>query len=186
METCSKESDWSLCQTSFGRMSCCKGLNDENYKDDFQSLQSAIDQLPELDVSPEEREQARRVLETLFLWVMSLPDNLRDGMTALEVAEAAWLMDDAIGRDASSRASADEARARRLSGARLRRRRGTAKRLSSIRTRPPLLRITLSALFGPLKKKAKEEIKIQDLKWVESLVLATAGYHKGGTGGSRG
>ena len=45
---------------------------------------------------PEEREQARRVLETLFLWVLSLPDNLRDGMTAQEVAEAAWLMDEAV------------------------------------------------------------------------------------------
>ena len=68
-----------------------KGLNHELYKDDFQGLQGAIDQLTDLDVSPEERQQARRVLETLFLWVLSLPDNLRDGMTAQEVAEAAWL-----------------------------------------------------------------------------------------------
>src|SRR5205814_7084405 len=39
-----------------------KGLNHEHYRDDFQSLQSAIEQLPELDVAPEERDQARRVL----------------------------------------------------------------------------------------------------------------------------
>ena len=65
-------------------------------------MQGAIDQLSDLDVSPDEREQARRVLETLFLWVMSLPDNLRDGMTTQDVAEAAWLMDDAVGSEAQA------------------------------------------------------------------------------------
>ena len=50
--------------------------------------------------------------------------------------------------------------------------------MSSILTKPPLLRTILSAYFGPLKKKAKEEIKIQDLKWAESLFWQLADITK--------
>jgi hypothetical protein len=77
-----------------------KGLNHEFYRDDYQGLQTSIEQLSDLGGSPEEHQQARRVLETLFLWAMSLLDTLRDGLTAQEVAETAWLMDDALGANA--------------------------------------------------------------------------------------
>ena len=155
---CSKESGSSLCQTSFARMSCCKGLNDEHYKDDFQSLQGAIDQLPDLDVSPEEREQARRVLETLFLWVMSLPDNLRDGMTALEVAEAAWLMDDAVGAEAQ----AEHLLTKLVQGGfpvRTEKKTRDGKEVVVYSYETSVAQDNPARVFGPLKKKAKEEMK---------------------------
>jgi hypothetical protein len=38
----------------------------------------------------------------LYLWGVSLPENLRDGLTAQEVAEAAWLSDDAVGATAQA------------------------------------------------------------------------------------
>ena len=145
-----------------------KGLSHESYRDDFHSLQGAIDQLPDLEMSPEEREQARRVLETLFLWVMSLPDNLRDGMTAVDVAEAAWLMDDAVG----ATAQAEHLLTMLLQGgfpvrADKKTREGKDVVVYSYET--SVAQDNPVRIFGPLKKKAKEEIKIQDLKWTESL-----------------
>jgi len=40
--------------------------------------------------------------ESDSLWGVSLPDNLRDGLTAQETAEAAWLSDDAVGATAQA------------------------------------------------------------------------------------
>lgn len=145
-----------------------KGLNHENYKDDFQSLQSAIDLLPELDVAPEEREQTRRVLEALFLWAMSLPDNLRDGMTAVEVSEVAWLMDDAIG----ATAQAEHLLTKLVQGGfpvRGEKKTRDGKEVVVYSYETSVAQDNPVRLFGPLKKKAKEETTIQDLKWVESL-----------------
>ena len=79
-----------------------KGLNHEHYRDAYLNLQGATEQLPELEVGPEEREQCKSILQTLLLWVVSLPDNLRDGLTAQEVAEASWLHDDAVGATAQA------------------------------------------------------------------------------------
>ena len=45
---------------------------------------------------------ARPFFKRLLLWALSLPDNLRDGLTAQEVAEAAWLQDDAVGATAQA------------------------------------------------------------------------------------
>ena len=145
-----------------------KGLNHEQYRDDFQSLQGAIDQLPELDVSPEEREQATRVMETLFLWGMSLPHNLRDGMTAQEVAEAAWLMDDAVG----ATAQAEHLLTKLVQGgfpvrAENKTRDGKGVVVYSYET--SVAQDNPVRHFGPLKKKAKEDTRAQDLKWTESL-----------------
>ena len=53
--------------------------------------------LAEFNLGADESEQARRILATLFLQAISLPENLRDGLIAQEVAEAAWLADDAVG-----------------------------------------------------------------------------------------
>ena len=145
-----------------------KGLNDEHYRSDFQSLQSAIEQLTELDVSPDEREQARRVLETLFLWVMSLPDNLRDGMTALDVAEAAWLMDDAIGAESQ----AEHLLTKLVQGGypvRTEKKTRDGKEVVVYSYETAVAQDNPARFFGPLKKKAKEDTKLQDEKWVEAL-----------------
>ncbi|MCY2987031.1 MAG: hypothetical protein NTY19_04085 [Planctomycetota bacterium] len=145
-----------------------KGLNHEQYRDDFQGLQGALEQLPELDVAPEEREQARRVLETLFLWVLSLPDNLRDGLTAQEVAEAAWLMDEAV--DPATQASHILNKLTQ-SGFPLRAEKKTrdGKELDVYSYETSVTQINPLRHFSPLKKKAKEDLKSQDAKWVESL-----------------
>jgi len=74
-----------------------KGLNSELFRDKSQNLHAAIEQLAELELAPEERDQARRILETLFLQAISVPENIRDGLTAQELAEAAWLSDLAVG-----------------------------------------------------------------------------------------
>lgn len=145
-----------------------KGLGHESYRDDFHSLQGAIEQLPDLDISPDEREQARRVLETLFLWVMSLPDNLRDGLTAVDVAEAAWLMDDAVG----ATAQAEHLLTKLLQGGfpvRADKKTRDGKDVVVYSYETSVAQDNPVRIFGPLKKKAKEEIKIQDLKWTESL-----------------
>lgn len=145
-----------------------KGLNHEHYRDDLQSLQGALDQLPELDVAPEEREQARRVLETLFLWVMSLPDNLRDGMTAQEVAEAAWLMDDAVGPEPQ----AEHLLTKLVQGGfpiRTEKKTRDGKEIDVYSYETSVAQSNPAKHFGPLKKRAKEDLKSQDQKWVESL-----------------
>ncbi len=145
-----------------------KGLNHEQYRDDFQGLQGAIEQLPELDVAPEEREQARRVLETLFLWVLSLPDNLRDGLTGQEVAEAAWLMDEAV--DPTTQAEHILGKLTQ-SGFPIRVEKKTrdGKESDVYSYETSVTQVNPVRHFIPLKKKAKEDIKTQDLKWVESL-----------------
>ena len=79
-----------------------KGLNHEHYRDAYLNLQGAVEELTQLEVGPEEREQCKIVLQTLLLWVLSLPENLRDGLTAQELAEAAWLHDDAVGAQAQA------------------------------------------------------------------------------------
>jgi hypothetical protein len=145
-----------------------KGLNHEHFRDDYQNLQGALEHLPELDVAPEEREEAKRVLETLFLWGISLPQNLRDGLIAQEVAEAAWLSDDAVGATAQA-----EHLLERLvqSGFPVRADRKTreGKEVTVFSYESTSGQENPVKYFAPLKKKAKEDTKGQDLKWVESL-----------------
>jgi hypothetical protein len=146
----------------------CKGLNHEQYRNDFMSLQVAIDQLPELNVSPGEQAQARRVLETLFLWVMSLPDNLRDGMTSQEIAEAAWLMDDAVG----ATAQAEHLLTSLVQSGfpvRVEKKTRDGKEVALYTYETSVAQDNPVRYFGPLKKKAKEDLKAQDCKWTESL-----------------
>lgn len=145
-----------------------KGLNHEFYRDDFQGLQTAIEQLSEMDGSPEEHDQARRVLETLFLWAMSLPDNLRDGLTTQEVAEAAWLMD----LDVGATAQAEHLLTKLLQdGFPIRSTKKTrdGKEVVVYSYETAAAQDNPGKFFAPLKKKAKEDLKGQNLKWVESL-----------------
>ena len=145
-----------------------KGLNHEHFRDDYQNLQGALEHLPELDVAPEEREQARRVLETLFLWGISLPPNLRDGLIAQEVAEAAWLSDDAVGATAQAEHLLDKLV---QSGFPVRADKKTreGKEVAVYSYEGTSGQENPVKFFAPLKKKAKEDAKAQDAKWVESL-----------------
>ena len=145
-----------------------KGLNSEHYRDAYLNLQGAIEQLAELDVGPEEKEQFKVVLQTLLLWVLSLPDNLRDGLTAQEVAEAAWLHDDAVGAQAQAEHLLDLLISNGFPV-----RKDTKQRdgkdiavysyeLTATQAQP-------SKFFSPLKKKYNQDFKRQDEKWGESL-----------------
>jgi hypothetical protein len=145
-----------------------KGLNHEVYKESYQNLQGTVEQISTLDVSPEERDQAHRILETLFLWAISLPDNLRDGLTSQEVAEAAWLADEAVG----AKDQAEHLLEKLLqNGFPVREEKKTREgktvavysyELSAAQANPV-------KYFAPLKKKSKEDVKAQNDKWLESL-----------------
>ena len=117
---------------------------------------------------PRNAEQARRVLETLFLWILSLPDNLRDGMTAQEVAEAAWLMDDAV----DPATQAEHILSKLVQGGfpvKSENKTRDGKEISVYSYETSATEDHPVRHFGPLKKKAKEDIAAQDAKWVESL-----------------
>jgi hypothetical protein len=154
-----------------------KGLNHEFYRDDYQGLQTSIEQLADLGGSPEEHEQAKRVLETLFLWAMSLPDTLRDGLTAQEVAEAAWLMDDALGANAQA-----EHLLTKLvqNGYPIRAAKKTrdSKEVVVYSYETSAAQDNPGKHFAPLKKKAKEDVNGQNAKWIESLFWQLADINK--------
>ena len=145
-----------------------KGLNHEVYKESYQNLQGTVEQFSTLDVSPEERDQAHRILETLFLWAVSLPDNLRDGLTAQEVAEAAWLADEAVGATAQAEHLLEKLV---QNGFPVRGEKKTreGKAISVYSYELSAAQANPVKYFAPLKKKAKEDTKAQDNKWLESL-----------------
>lgn len=145
-----------------------KGLNSELFRDKSQNLQAAVEQLGELELAPEERDQARRILETLFLQAISVPENIRDGLTAQEVAEAAWLADDAVGATGQAEHLLDVL----ISGGspirqEKKSRGGTEVTVFSYET--TALKQNPSTIFGPLKKKFKDDTAAQEAKWLESL-----------------
>jgi len=145
-----------------------KGLTHEHYREAYQNLLGSLDQLPQVDLAPEERAQAERVMETLFLWGISLPENLRDGLTAQEVAEAAWLSDDAVG----STAQAEMLLGKLVqNGFPLRQDKKTrdGKEVAVFSYEGSAAQETPAKYFAPLKKKAKEDLKGQDAKWLDSL-----------------
>lgn len=145
-----------------------KGLASELYKEKYQSLQAAIEQLAEFELAGEERDQAQRILETLFLQAISLPENLRDGLTEVEVAEAAWLADDAVGAAGQANHLLDILVS---GGSPVRRekkqRGGTEVTVYSYET--SALELKPASVFAPLKKKFKDDTAAQDAKWIESL-----------------
>ena len=121
-----------------------------------------------MDLAPEERVQAERVMETLFLWGISLPDNLRDGLIAQEVAEAAWLSDDAVGSTAQTEMILGKLV---QNGFPLRQDKKTrdGKEVAVFSYEGTAAQETPAKYFAPLKKKAKEDLKGQDAKWLDSL-----------------
>jgi hypothetical protein len=145
-----------------------KGLSHETYRTGYNNLCGAIEQLSELDVADEERDQAKRILETLYLWGICLPDNLRDGLTAQEVAEAAWLSDEAVG----ALAQAEHLLDRLIQGGfpiRVEKKTRDGKEVAVYSYEISATQESPVKYFGPLKKKAKEDLKGQDTKWIESL-----------------
>ena len=145
-----------------------KGLNHEHYRDGYLNVCGAIEQLAELDLAGDERVQAQRILETLYLWCISLPENLRDGLTAQELAEAAWLSDEAVG----STAQAEHVLEKLLQGGfpvRAEKKTRDGKEVTVYSYEISAAQESPVKYFGPLKKKAKEDLKGQNAKWIESL-----------------
>jgi hypothetical protein len=145
-----------------------KGLNHEHYRDSYLNLCGTLEQLPSLDLSPEEREQAQRVLQTLYLWAISLPDNFREGLTASDIAEAAWLADDAVG----STAQAEHLLSRLVQAGfplRVERKARDSKEVDLISYELSATQTQPVKIFAPLKKKAKEDLTAQNAKWQEAL-----------------
>jgi hypothetical protein len=144
------------------------GLNSEHYREDYHNLQDAIEQLPELDVASDERKQCERILQTLMLWNLSLPETIRDGLTVQDVAEAAWLEDEAVG---------STAQAERLLEKLLQNGFPIHKETKSRESKPVAVysyetgaaQSNPAKFFTPLKKKYNQETKRQDEEWVESL-----------------
>jgi hypothetical protein len=145
-----------------------KGLNHEHYRDSYQNLCGTLEHLPSLELAAEESEQARRILETLFLWSISLPEGHRDGLSAAEIAEAAWLADDAVG----STAQAEHLLARLVQGGfpvRVEKKTREGREVEVFAYEVAATQAQPVKVFAPLKKKAKEDHAGQNAKWTESL-----------------
>ncbi|MGI8601810.1 MAG: hypothetical protein ACR2OZ_02295 [Verrucomicrobiales bacterium] len=145
-----------------------KGLNCELYREKYLNLQSAIEQLAEFQLAPEERAQAQRILETLFLQAISVPENMRDGLTAQEVAEAAWLVDVAVGATGQAEHLLDVLISGGSPVRKDKKSRGGAE-VTVFSYETAALKQNPSTVFGPLKKKFKDDSAAQDAKWLESL-----------------
>ncbi len=145
-----------------------KGLNSELYREKYLNLQSAIEQLAEFQLAPEEREQAQRILETLFLQAISVPENMRDGLTGQEVAEAAWLADDAVGSTGQAEHLLDVLISGGSPVRKDKKTRGGAE-VTVFSYETAALKQNPSTIFGPLKKKFKDDSAAQEAKWLESL-----------------
>lgn len=144
------------------------GLNSEHYREAYLNLQGAIGQLPELELADEEREQCEAILLTLLLWVLSLPDNQRDGLTAQEAAEATWLHDDAVGATAQAEHILELLLSHGFPIRKEKRTRaGDEVQVYSYETSAG--QVNPVKYFAPLKKKLLSEKKRQDDKWLESL-----------------
>jgi hypothetical protein len=145
-----------------------KGLSHETYREGHANFNTVIDQLSSLDLTDEERGQAQRILETLYLWSISVPSSLRDGLTSQEIAEAAWLSDEAVG----STAQADRLLERLVQNGypvRVEKKSKEGQTVSVYSYELVASQELPVKYFSPLKKKAKEDAKAQEAKWVESL-----------------
>jgi hypothetical protein len=124
--------------------------------------------VPELEVGPEERDQCRSILQTLLLWVVSLPDNLRDGLTAQEVAEAAWLQDDAVGATAQAEHLLEVLIQSGFPVRKEKKSRG-GEEVAVYTYETSVVQANPVKFFAPLKKKYLQDLKRLDEKWIESL-----------------
>ena len=111
---------------------------------------------------------ANPYLQTLLLWVLSLPDNLRDGLTAQEVAEAAWLHDDAVGATAQAEHLL-ELLIQNGFPVRKEKKSSGGEEVSVYAYETSVVQANPVKFFAPLKKKYLQDGKRQDEKWVESL-----------------
>ena len=145
-----------------------KALASDVYKDKARSLDAATEQLGDFGFAPEERNQAERILVTLFLQAISIPENIRDGLTAEEIGEAAWLSDEAVGSKGQAEHLLDILFSNGSPLRKDKKQRGGAEvtvysyETSALEQKP-------ASVFAPLKKKFKDDYSTQDAKWVESL-----------------
>jgi hypothetical protein len=145
-----------------------KGLNHEHYRDAYLNLQGAIEQLVELELGTDERDQGEAILQTLLLWVLSLPENQRDGLTAQEVAEAAWLHDDAVGATAQAENILELLLSHGFPVRKEKKTRG-GEEVAVYSYETSVVQANPVKFFAPLKKKFLQDKKRQDEKWLESL-----------------
>lgn len=145
-----------------------KGLNHEHYRDAYLNLQGAIEQLPELDVAPEERGQCERILKTLLLWGLSLPDTLRDGLSAQELAEAAWLVDPHVGGADQAQYLLEKLVQNGFPVRSEKKSRG-GEEIAVYSYETSVVQANPVKFYAPLKKKFNHDTKRQDDKWLESL-----------------
>jgi hypothetical protein len=103
-----------------------------------------------------------------MLWALSLPDNLRDELTAQEVAEAAWLEDDAVGATAQAEHLLDLLIQSGFPVRREKRSRG-GEEITVYGYESSVVQANPVKFFAPLKKKYLQDIPRQDEKWIESL-----------------
>ena len=150
-----------------------KGLDSEHYRDAYQNLQGAVEQLTELELGEDERAQRKRILQTLLLWVLSLPDNLRDGLTAQEVAEASWLEDEAVGATAQAEQMLELLLQHGFPIRRERKTRG-GEEVAIYSYETSTVQVQPVKIFAPLKKKHLQDAGRQDEKWIESLFWGLA------------
>ena len=145
-----------------------KGLNHEHYRDAYLNLQGAIEQLVELELAKEERDQCEAILQTILLWGLSLPENQRDGMTPQEVAEAAWLQDDAVGATAHAEHILDLLTSHGFPVRKEKKTRG-GEEVAVYSYETTIVQANPVKSFSPLKKKHLADKKRQEEKWLESL-----------------
>jgi len=99
---------------------------------------------------------------------LSLPENLRDGLTAQEVAEAAWLHDDAVGATHQAEHLLELLIQSGFPVRREKKSRG-GEEVSVYAYETSLVQASPVKFFAPLKKKYLQDATRQDEKWVESL-----------------
>lgn len=156
------------------------GLRSEQFRSSFESYQYAIETLDMLPMDEEERDAARRIIGTLYLWSVVSGDSGR-GLTLNELAEATLASlegvkpEDAV-LDLVTRLKSD------VPQIKYDRERGARFEITETDGKKP------ERVFGTFKKKAKTDPEAQNKAWRDSLfwdfkALEGAGSEEGFEGG---
>lgn len=156
------------------------GLRAQQFRASYDSYQYVLETIDTLPMDEEERETARRIVGTLYLWSVVNSDQAR-GMTLNELAEATLASlqgvrpDDAV-LDLLNRLKSD------IPQIRYDKEKGARFEISEIGSKQP------ERVFGTFKKKGKAEIEAQNKAWRTSLfwdfkTLEGAGSDQGFAGG---
>lgn len=156
------------------------GLRSEQFRSSYESYQYATESLDVLLMDEEERDAARRIIGTLYLWSVVAGDSGR-GLTLTELAEATLTTlegvkpEDAV-LDLVTRLKSD------IPQVKFDKERGARFEITETDGKKP------ERVFGTFKKKAKTETEAQNKIWRESLfwdfrALEGAGSEEGFEGG---